>query len=268
MAAFLISTTYKILVEYGPSDLEFRSKLYEIPDIGDIYGDFLTGIFLLIIIIALYKKITQYEKSHTNFKIKEVKIRLNWLKATLLILVLIIILSTIYIFKYYFDKETNFYPFYLALSLTIYWLGHAGVHNHLIVEERKKIRKYNEENRSYSISEKQRNEHIVALEIILIDEKEFLDHTIGLDSIASELNLSKGHLSRVINAELNTSFSDYVNSLIVEETKSYLLNPAFSNYTLVAIGLEAGFNSKSTFNGAFKKVTGSTPSQFKKIRLN
>lgn len=268
VGAFLISTIYKILVAFGSQDPEFTEKLYEIPDIGDIYGDLLTGIFLLVVIIALYKKIIRYEKSHSTFQVKEVKIRLNWLKATLLLLVLLILLSTTYIIKYYFDEETNFYPFYLALAFVIYWLGHAGVHKYCIVEERKNIRKHKEERHSYSISEIQKNEHIEALENILINEKRFLDSTISLETIANELKISKGHLSRVINSELNNSFSDYVNLLRVEEAKSYLLNPEFSNYTLVAMGLEAGFNSKSTFNSAFKKVTGLTPSQFKKTHLN
>ena len=251
--ALLISTVYKFLVAYGSKEPAFTSKLYEIPDIGDIYGDFLTGIFLLLVIITLYRKIVDYENEHSIFKINEVKIRLKWFKATLLILILLILLSTIYIIKYYIDEETSFYPFYLALSLTIYWLGHAGVYKHLITKERKRIRKFGEVNRNYSISEKQKNEHISVLENILIDQKRFMDHTISLDAIATELNLSKGHLSRVINTELNTSFSDYINSLRVEEAKSYLLNPDFSNYTLVAIGLEAGFNSKSTFIVPLKK---------------
>ena len=49
----------------------------------------------------------------------------------------------------------------------------------------------------------------------------------------------------------------------MEEAKKYLTKPEFSNYTLLAIGLEAGFNSKSAFNASFKKITGLTPSQYK-----
>jgi len=56
--------------------------------------------------------------------------------------------------------------------------------------------------------------------------------------------------------------------LRVEEAKLYLTDTDFSNYTLVAIGLEAGFNSKSAFNNSFKKITGQTPSQFKQRHIN
>lgn len=63
---------------------------------------------------------------------------------------------------------------------------------------------------------------------------------------------------------MNLGFLDYINQLRVEEAKQYLQNPEFENYTLVAIGLEASFNSKTTFNNCFKKFTGKTPSEYKK----
>lgn len=89
-----------------------------------------------------------------------------------------------------------------------------------------------------------------------------------LEKTAEALELSQGHLSKIINTELDVSFKDYINALRVEEAKSYLSDGDFSNYTLVAIGLEAGFNSKSAFNASFKKITGQTPSQFKKRQIN
>jgi len=54
----------------------------------------------------------------------------------------------------------------------------------------------------------------------------------------------------------------------VNEAKSYLKNPEFSNYTITAIGLEAGFNSKSSFYEVFKKATGTTPFSYKKEGLS
>lgn len=70
----------------------------------------------------------------------------------------------------------------------------------------------------------------------------------------------------MINAELHTSYTDYINALRVEQAKLTIQNPESEKYTLIAIGLESGFNSKSAFNNAFKKFTGITPSEFKKIK--
>jgi AraC-like DNA-binding protein len=159
------------------------------------------------------------------------------------------------------DQNINFFLVWILYSILIYFIGRIGIYKIGIREERKK-------NRSYSVDRTQKNEHISTLEKILISQRKFLDSDLTLESIALEMQISKGHLSRVINNNLRMSFTDYVNKLRVEEAKSHLKNSEFSNYTLVAIGLEAGFNSKSTFNSAFKKIAGVTPSEFKNAHLN
>jgi AraC-like DNA-binding protein len=147
-------------------------------------------------------------------------------------------------------------------------MGRIGLYKLGIREEQKNIRQYSRLNRTNSNDHTQKNEHISSLQKILISQRKFMDSELTLESVANDMQISKGHLSRVINNNLRMSFTDYINSLRVEEAKSYLQNSDFSNYTLVAIGLEAGFNSKSTFNSAFKKIAGVTPSEFKKAHSN
>ena len=67
-----------------------------------------------------------------------------------------------------------------------------------------------------------------------------------------------------MNTYAGSNFSDYINSYRVEEAKKLLADTTFDNYTIVAVGLECGFNSKSTFYNAFKKFTGVTPTVYKK----
>lgn len=90
---------------------------------------------------------------------------------------------------------------------------------------------------------------------------------LSLESLAKELNMSKGHLSFLINTYSKLNFSDYINSFRVAQVKNWILDHDFVNYTIESIGLESGFNSKSTFYSAFKKFTGLTPSQFKQMNL-
>ncbi len=136
-----------------------------------------------------------------------------------------------------------------------------------ILEERKKLRAYTLKKKTTPKQKFVRNEHIVALEHLLSKEKIYLDSKLTLETVARKLNLSTSHLSRILKAELQTNFTEYLNSYRIKEAKDYLQNPEFSKYTIVAVGLEAGFNSKSAFFHVFKKTTGQTPLEFKKEHL-
>lgn len=234
----------------------------------DAYGDFINIPLFLFVLVALLLNIKKFEQKQKKFDLEVIKNRLLWLKILLFFLFITTLPWIYFTIQYAIDFEILFLPLFAMVSIIIYVLGYIGIYKIGVQEERKKLRKFSKENRSFSIVEKPKNEHIASLEKLLVEERWFQDSSITLDSIANELNISKGHLSRVVNSELNISFSDYINTLRVEEAKSYLKNVEFSSYTLVAIGLEAGFNSKSTFNSAFKKIAGVTPSQFKRNHSN
>jgi AraC-like DNA-binding protein len=256
---------YKIFVglNYREDVLNF---FYPIPNIIE----FLAIIFNQIIYTVVFIQIRKIEKNTHDFTIDAIQIRLSWLKKIVLFLfVLTFIWLFLMIKTVITDTKVNFYPLWIGISIITYWLGYIGIYKFGIIEERKNLKKYSKEtNANYSIIEKQKSNHIISLEHLIIDQKLFLDSDLTLDKIAEELNLSKSYLSRIINAELGTGFVEYVNTLRIEEAKSYLLNPDFSNYTLEAIGIEAGFNSKSAFYSSFKKITGQTPSEFKKDTAN
>ncbi len=94
--------------------------------------------------------------------------------------------------------------------------------------------------------------------------KSYLNPNLSLETLSKELNLSEGYISQLVNKNSNVNFNDYINTLRINEAKNMLTNEDYNNYTIVAIGLEAGFNSKSSFYTAFKKFTGKTPVEFKK----
>ncbi len=96
----------------------------------------------------------------------------------------------------------------------------------------------------------------------IIEKELFLDPNITLKEVAIELGIPKHILSQYLNEKLEKSFSTYINELRIEKAKEFLQTK--TNFTIESVGYESGFNSKSTFFTAFKKVTGQTPSEYQK----
>lgn len=90
------------------------------------------------------------------------------------------------------------------------------------------------------------------------------DPDLSLPALAERLSIPRNDLSYIINKKTGGNFFDFINSYRVEEVKRLLLRSDKDNLTLLAIALEAGFNSKATFNAVFKALAKCTPSQFKK----
>jgi putative ABC transport system permease protein len=75
--------------------------------------------------------------------------------------------------------------------------------------------------------------------------------------------LSPHELSRIINTTLKKSFADFINEFRVRDAAAKMQDKAYDHLTLLGIAFESGFNSKTTFNRAFKQVTGKNPVDYK-----
>jgi AraC-like DNA-binding protein len=93
-------------------------------------------------------------------------------------------------------------------------------------------------------------------------EKLFSDPDLSLATLAKMLDVHPNHLSQVINSHENKSFYDFINFYRVEEFKKLALLPVNRNFTLLSLAFECGFNSKTSFNRNFKKLTGQSPSEY------
>lgn len=98
------------------------------------------------------------------------------------------------------------------------------------------------------------------------ENKPYLISDITLPELASSLGMTRNQLSSSISNSEFENFFDFINRYRVEEVKRYLQDPSKDQLTLLAISQECGFNSKATFNNVFKKITGMTPSYYKKNR--
>lgn len=94
-------------------------------------------------------------------------------------------------------------------------------------------------------------------------KKMYLDPELSIETFSAALGVYSKYISQVINELLGKNFVMLVNEYRVKEARSIMVDPESYKYTLEAIGQQVGFNSKSSFNTAFKKFTGITPSFFR-----
>ncbi|MCF2874722.1 MULTISPECIES: helix-turn-helix domain-containing protein [unclassified Tenacibaculum] len=97
---------------------------------------------------------------------------------------------------------------------------------------------------------------------LVTEEKMFLSPELKINTLSERLETSVPHISQAINENKNISFSDYINGFRIDEAKKRLL--VKKPDTIFAIAIDVGFNSKATFYHAFKKLTNTTPTEFRK----
>jgi AraC-like DNA-binding protein len=92
----------------------------------------------------------------------------------------------------------------------------------------------------------------------------YKDPDLTLDGLARHVGLLPNTVSHLLNGGLAQSFNEVVNGYRLEEVKRRLLTADADRYTVLALALDAGFNSKTTFNRIFKEKTGLTPKDYRK----
>jgi len=114
------------------------------------------------------------------------------------------------------------------------------------------------------LPEAQKADYIRKLEQFMEAERPYLDPLISLGDLAGKISVPAHYLSQVLNSHFGMNFFDFINSYRIRESQRLLADTKNGKRTILDVLYEAGFNSKSVFNTAFKKHTGLTPSEFKK----
>jgi len=197
------------------------------------------------------------------------KNNLHWLRN--LIIGLLIIWLVVFLGGFVLDASLQETAIYISVSLFVAFIGFFGLRQGNIfmnLQDNFLIEGLTEENQPrYSKSglKEDRAAEIKQLLSNLMEEKKlFLDENISLPQIAGMLNIHPNYLSQVINERFQKNFYDFINSYRVAEFKRIVSIEKNRNKTFFALALECGFNSKGSFNGSFKKITGITPSEFVK----
>jgi len=230
--------------------------------------------FLIIHVFIYTIFIKKILKEH-EIKIKSTlsfieNINLKWvnLTANLLQFVFGLIAASVVLASAGVNIEGYFVSFMPVLAaIMILGLGYWGFKQPIIFppeEEKKEIKKYEWS----TLSDEKADEYLTKLKIIMVHDKPYLESSLSLQKLADMIEITPQHLSQIINEKMNQNFFDFINCYRITEAKRLLIDPKGQLLTILAVAEEAGFNSKSSFNTAFKKITGMTPTEYKNSFLN
>lgn len=278
ISIFLLSVLLRIFYldsiksQEGTDTFYFLLRRYN--SIEDIFSFFYTIPIFLLSVHMFFKKSKRFEYvlQYDNLK---------WIRTFFILSAVVLSFWLVALYFNYFYTNINssyFYsPLRLGTSFIIYWIGYQGMFHQKFIKERIFLRRKLEKGNSSEGLTKQiilqkdkesntekHKKYFEDIDQYVRQNRKFNNPNLGLESLASELNISTSFLSMLINKFSGQHFTDYINKFRIEQAKELLLNKEYQNYTIMSIGLESGFNSKSTFYSAFKKHVGSTPIQFKK----
>jgi AraC-like DNA-binding protein len=95
-------------------------------------------------------------------------------------------------------------------------------------------------------------------------KRPYLDPELSLGDLAEAMDSSRNALSLAFNVGLERTFYDFINEYRVKEVIRLMADPERKSHKILSLALDAGFNSKTSFNELFKKATGQTPSAYRR----
>lgn len=237
-------------------------------------SNILNALFSIQIILYCYFIYLKLKKHHNNIKLfrsyTEI-IDLKWLRnivVTVNLLFLfwvvdmlfkfstdnflimnLLVLFEIFFITYHFIKQKEIYPFSYSETNEIIEI----IYDYDLDSSKKQL-----------IQDDKLIESKIELSQLMTTKKLFLDPEICLIKLAAEMDCTPHIISYIINNGYNENFYQFINRYRIDEAKKMILNPKMDYLSLLGIGFEVGFNSKSTFNSTFKKISGQTPSEYKK----
>ena len=222
--------------------------------------------YLIFSLVMLSKVNRALDKTQSN----ALDYKLGWLNGFIISL---LVLATLDFARLIFlqpgNSQTNeaFYSFVLIglflyiIVMSLKVLKRPEFFQGLTVEELK----LSEETSSKSQFEPG---HLDSITHLIKNDQLFLNPKLTLSKLADQTGYSSHELSALINSHSGGNFSDYINAFRIEYVCELLKDTNQKQRVLLDILLSSGFNSKSTFNTAFKKITGQTPTEFRNSHKN
>jgi len=164
-----------------------------------------------------------------------------------------------FIFLFPLGITDNYLSFLLVVALFYYSISHA--------QSLTKTKENIPSQADLPASDKPLDSTIKKIMDGIEKDKLFLHHTLNIEHFSKKIDVPYRVVSYAINKEFGTNFFEFINHHRIEEAKRLLSDKAYEKLTVMEILLESGFNSKSSFQRFFKRLTGVSPTEFRKNAL-
>lgn len=239
--------------------------------IGDLLFNATLGAYLFLALrrYAVYRKLLDAEYSNTS------KLLLDWLRNFLYVFTAYYVISLGFTLASFWVNlwYTGWYWLELTRAVMLYYIsvtGWAFAQKVVVPFEALERREagLTQSGAAKTPASKpvfppeeltQRREKLTAF---MLERQPWLDPDLTLSELAAGTGMNATQLSYLINTGFNKNFNDFVNAYRVEAVKRKMEDPSAAHLSLLGVAFECGFNSKATFNRAFKKATGKAPSEF------
>ncbi|WP_420401400.1 helix-turn-helix domain-containing protein [Flagellimonas sp.] len=277
-AIFLLMDFF-LFNDYG--SYEKIIKLYNDPPVGYMIFYKAHYAFEIVVLIWFLRKMKRYGQDIRNYYSFIDPIHLKWFRNFTLIFLfndilgfLIFVGFDIGVLK---DIKTPFAISYLVMVLSLFYLCYNGIKQYALADFRDAPRNEDgnpvksvargEKYKTSSLSDRDMDALFQQINTLFEQEKVFLEPQLKIHGLAERLGVTTHKISQTINTKAEKSFFDYVNSFRVEHLSALLKKPENQKYTILALGLESGFNSKATLNRIFRQQLGSSPKEFQKAQF-
>jgi len=244
---------------YHPPGLDYRDThgsysgdFFDTPSHSDLILMHL-GTYMLLGLIATVKAFrTKNESFWRTQHITFTKLRSS-LVQTGFVIVLIFVVK---LFNY---DDTGDHLFAAYISIPIYLISFQAIRQSGFFKQPSLVEQ--QKYKSSSVTPEQLQQLLGRLKEMMSSSKPFLKPDFSLPELADQLRVSVHQLSQVINEGLGKSFFEMTAEYRIEEAKRLLKEQM--NIKIEEIAEQVGYNSKSSFNTSFKKITGKTPSEWR-----
>lgn len=238
------------------------------------FAGLLSMVYYLFFSLRRYQRYRQKALDTVSFANA---ILFDWIPRFLMAFILVLFLRVLFfILNPEWGEFGSKFWYYLCFSLLFYYISISGYVATVRSELPLQMALFQQANTSLEVTrpvkstkETPQNEPIQNLEewkkrvIQLMEENKLFENpSLTLSEVAKYLDTNSKQVSQVINQGFQLNFNDFINEYRTKAVIEQLKAGAHQQKSLLGIALECGFNSKSTFNRAFKKVTDRTPKRF------